>query len=146
MARILIIEDEPALRQLMHCALVNDKHSVSEATDGRVGTVILAREKFDLVITDMLMPEMDGVEVIQVIRRWHPGLPILAISGGGKTSANFYLSLATKLGVQKVLAKPFSSEELLVSVRELVDQTAFRSENQMVRDTGFEPVTPTVSR
>lgn len=137
MARILLIEDEPELRKTLCHVLVRDGHFVSEAEDGRTGAVRLARERFDLVITNILMPEVDGVEVIQMVRRLHPGTRILAMSGSGRTSAHIYLALAAKLGAHKSLAKPFSPEELLANVRELVGKSSpYRPADSWPSDIG----------
>jgi two-component system, chemotaxis family, chemotaxis protein CheY len=122
MAHILLIDDEITLRDMMRRLLVNDGHSVVEAENGKTALAHLARESFDIVITDILMPEMDGVEVIQAVRRLAPQVRIIAMSGGGRNSAEFYLALAAKVGAHRALGKPFSPEEVLTMVRELADK------------------------
>jgi DNA-binding response OmpR family regulator len=122
MARILLVEDETDLRAMMRDLLAQDDHFVSEAENGRAGIARLAREQFDLVITDILMPESDGLEVIQAARRLRPGTRILAISGSSRNPAGFYLAMAAKIGAHKTLVKPFPPAELLATVSELLDK------------------------
>ena len=120
MTRILLIEDEIELRTMMYRLLTRESYLVAEAEDGRSAIIMLAREPFDLVITDILMPETDGMEVIQTVRRLQPQTRILAMSGGGRNSSDLYLAMAARIGAHKVLAKPFAPEALLRMVRELV--------------------------
>lgn len=120
MARILIIDDEPELRGMMCQLLRNESHTVTETDDGRRAMTWLTHEPFDLVITDILMPEMDGLEIIQAIHRMKPALPILAVSGGGRSPAGLYLAVADKLGADQVLGKPFAPAKFLAVVRSLL--------------------------
>ena len=76
----------------------------------------------NLIITDIVMPEKEGLETIMEFRRRSPGVKIIAISGGGKIEANEYLNLAQMLGAQKTFSKPFELKKLLEEVRELLQQ------------------------
>jgi CheY-like chemotaxis protein len=83
---------------------------------------LLGQEPVDLLNTDILMPDMDGVEVIREVQRLRPSLKILAMSGGGMdTMPEIYLRLVGQIGAVKTLAKPFAYEELIAVVRELID-------------------------
>ncbi|HTQ52249.1 MAG TPA: response regulator [Candidatus Acidoferrales bacterium] len=119
MIRILLIEDDSNLRRMLYYDLIEAGYTVSEAIHGADGLRQLHAHPADLVITDMLMPEMDGVETVQQLRRSFPGLKIIAISGGGLASPDHYLKIAQKLGADKTLKKPFTFPELLDAIHEL---------------------------
>lgn len=117
MARILIIEDEDDLREPIRTALERLNHIVYEAANGADGLECLRQHAFDLVITDVLMPEVDGLEVIQTIAREFPGVKVLAMSGGGtRIPAKYSLTVADAFGAHALLQKPFGVEELQRSV------------------------------
>ena len=115
MARILVIDDEPQIRRMIHRALASLHHSVFEAQDGEEGLEVLERERPAVVITDILMPNREGIETITAIRRTSAAVKIIAISGG-----TFYLSAAKKLGADAVLSKPFRAEDLIDTVDRLL--------------------------
>src|ERR1700730_5364656 len=99
MARILIIDDEPLVRKTIRATLEKAHHQVSEANDGRIGIQIFnSCPAADVVITDMLMPEQEGIKTISLLRSSHPNIKILAISGGGRVKNTEYLVMAAKLG------------------------------------------------
>jgi len=77
---------------------------------------MLAKDSFDLLVTDILMPEVDGIELLTAVRKMHERLPVVAISGGGTMPASLALSLSTSLGADAVLFKPFFTDELLDAV------------------------------
>ncbi len=118
MARILVIDDEDELRTMLRQMLEHAGHEVSEAVNGAVGIEIYERDKPDLIITDIIMPEKEGVETIIALRRANPELPIIAISGGGRLDATDFLSMAKKLGARHTLTKPFRRDQLLEAVGE----------------------------
>jgi CheY-like chemotaxis protein len=121
MARILLIEDDEPVRTVLFLTLVHAGHTVVEARNGREGLDLFRSASFDLVITDIVMPEKEGFEVLMKIRRKNPALKIIAISGGGLHNAAHYLHTAKLLGAAKVLAKPFSNEMLMAAVNELLE-------------------------
>jgi CheY-like chemotaxis protein len=116
MSRILVIDDESLVRASIEAVLSARGHAVSLAADGREGLEQLDKGNFDLVITDLIMPEMEGIETIRAIRRQSTAFRILAISGGGRRQIGDFLEMAEKLGANVVLRKPFSSAELLGAV------------------------------
>ena len=117
MAHILIIDDEEELRATLRHMLEHDGHQVTEAANGAEGLRHYERESPDLIITDIIMPEKEGVETILALQRADPDLPIIAISGGGRLSATDFLSMAKKLGARQTLSKPFRRSELLAVVQ-----------------------------
>jgi DNA-binding NtrC family response regulator len=121
MARILLIEDDENVRTVLFLTLAHHGHTVIEARNGREGLELFRSASIDLVITDIVMPEKEGFEVLMKIRRKNPALKIIAISGGGLHNAAHYLHTAKLLGAAKVLAKPFSNETLMAAVNELLE-------------------------
>jgi CheY-like chemotaxis protein len=117
MAKILVIDDEALLTRSLSVILTKAGHTVVSADNGKAGLEVFAREKPDLVITDIIMPVMEGIEAIQELRAKDPTLPIIAVSGGGRTKNLEFLRIAEKLGANAALGKPFSKEQLLEAVR-----------------------------
>jgi CheY-like chemotaxis protein len=123
MARVLVVDDESQMREVLRQALERRGHSVDQAGDGRQALQRLAEHQPDLVITDLVMPDMEGIETIQALRRKCPKMPIIAISGGGRVDPENYLSMAGQIGANRTFAKPFRLEEILTAVRELTEKT-----------------------
>jgi PAS domain S-box-containing protein len=120
--RILVIDDEAPVRHLFREKLAGPDCQVLEAADGAEGLILCRREKPDLVITDLIMPEKEGIETIMELRRTHPNLPVIAISGGGRsTHPEPYLSLAERLGARQVFAKPIDWQRFYRAVAELLE-------------------------
>ena len=123
MGRILLIEDDDAIRQLLMENLARDGHAVTTAGNGREGVERFRPGAYDLVITDLVMPEKEGIEVVQDLRARDPGLKVLAMSGGGHFgAAETYLRLASLLGAGRVLAKPFTPAQFLAAVKEALKE------------------------
>jgi DNA-binding response OmpR family regulator len=120
MSQVLIIDDEPGIRKLLRLILENQGYSVATAADGREGLCIFRQDPPELVISDIIMPDMDGIEVIRTFKRENPMVNIISISGGGRVSAVDYLDLAKKLGVHYTFEKPVDREALLRAVRNLL--------------------------
>jgi CheY-like chemotaxis protein len=113
---ILVVDDEEDMRELLRLRLVAAGHRVATASNGREAVRILGLERFDLVLTDILMPEEDGLELIAAIRASQPDMPIIAMSGGGRKSQIDHLQAAGTFGAKALLEKPFSNEALLRSI------------------------------
>jgi DNA-binding response OmpR family regulator len=120
MARILLIDDDNPVRTMLRQTLVYFGHTVIEARNGKEGLDSFAVARPDLVITDIVMPEKEGLEVLMELRNKQPPVKIIAMSGGGRQSAMDYLRIAKHLGAAKTLAKPFSNEALLAAINELL--------------------------
>ncbi len=116
MASILVIDDEEGVRQVVAKVLEREGHDVIEASDGKVAFGLMRDNEPDLVVCDLFMPEMDGVEVLRKLRREHPHMSVVAISGGGYQGQVQLLDVAKGLGAVAVLKKPFELEELVGAV------------------------------
>ena len=116
MTDILLVEDEHLARICIRDLLEEAGYSVAEASDGEEGLEACSDAHYDLVITDMLMPRRDGVELIRALKNRQSDVPILAISGGGRVPGPLCLALAGNLGAAATLAKPFSRDDLLAAV------------------------------
>ena len=112
MARILLIDDEEVVRVGMRRALTAFGHEVLEAAGGREGLRILTEQGVDLVLTDINMPDTDGIETIIAIRERGLDLPVIAMSGGGRMPKEVLLDSAHVLGALVCLAKPFDVRDL----------------------------------
>ena len=120
MAHILVIDDEEEIRNILRQILEGQGYTVTEASNGREGLRRFSEKPADLVITDLLMPEKEGIETIIELRHTFPGVKIIAISGGGYVGPDKYLEMAKKLGAGKTFAKPFNISDLLKAVQELL--------------------------
>ena len=107
MLGVLVIDDDPDLRGTLRDMLQELGCSVIEAKDGADGVARFDGALVDLVFTDILMPRQEGIETIRALRKLKPGLPIVAMSGGGPMQDMRYLDFAGKLGADEVLQKPF---------------------------------------
>lgn len=113
MAHILLIDDDVQYRDMLIQMLRQDAHQVSVAHDGEEGLRLCRQVRPDLVITDILMPRVDGIELIMELSRHGDGPPVIAISGGRRSiSSEFNLESASMMGVSATLAKPFSRADL----------------------------------
>jgi CheY-like chemotaxis protein len=118
MDHILIIDDEPQIRSMIRLILEREGYSVAEATDGLDGMRLLREKPADLVITDLIMPNKDGIGMIIEIQKEFPEVKIIAMSGGGLNRPEGYLRGAQKLGAACTLAKPIQRQELLRAVKD----------------------------
>jgi CheY-like chemotaxis protein len=120
MPGILIVEDDKELREMLKVSLIRHKYSVYEASHGKDAISHFKPSIIDLVVTDLIMPEEDGLKVIMKLRELKPKLKIIAISGGGKAGPGSYLKLAKALGADAVFSKPFSINDLISKIEDLL--------------------------
>ncbi len=116
MKRILLIEDDDTMRGMLRRMLELENFEVMEASDGNDGLIKYRNNPADIVITDIIMPNKDGLNTIDDLLREFPNVRIIAISGGGNIKPERYLSLAKTLGAQYILEKPFSRKQLLDAI------------------------------
>jgi CheY-like chemotaxis protein len=111
--KILVIDDDQLVRYTISKILENAGHQVVVAEDGMRGFALFEREHPDVVITDLIMPEQEGIETIIRIKRQRPEVRVIAISGGGRLGNLDALGMAQRLGADDVIAKPFAAAELV---------------------------------
>ncbi len=121
MASILLIDDDPEILRVLRKVLEGAGHEVTEVPDGKTALRWHAGAPKDLVITDIYMPEMDGIELIIRVREAFPETPIIAMSGGGYLARDRVLGAASMLGADAVLEKPFTVEEAVEAVRKVLE-------------------------
>ena len=121
MPRILVIEDEPLVRDTIKKRLKIEGFEVTTADDGQKGVKSFRENPADLVITDIIMPEKEGIECIKELKRDFPDVKIIAISGGGRIGPFDYLDLAMKFGALRTFKKPFDWPDMLNAIRELLN-------------------------
>lgn len=120
MQRILIIDDEPHILVMLKKMMERAGYEIDLASNGKEGIELFQRSPADLVITDIIMPEKEGLETIREMKRIHPRLKIIAMSGGGKISAENYLETARIFGATRIIEKPFTQGEMVTAVKELM--------------------------
>jgi len=118
MARVLLVEDSAGLRGVMRIGLQAAGFDVDEAPDGKRALELLRQSPADVVVTDLFMPEMDGIEIIEAVRHEFPDTGLVAISGVASKTGTDYLEIASELGAKRVLRKPFNIPELVDAVRD----------------------------
>lgn len=121
MQKILIIEDDAAIRKMLKKFFEKDSYEVFTADNGNLGISLYKERLPDLVITDLIMPEKEGLETIRELKKITPEIKIIAVSGGGISHPKLYLGLAEKLGAVRTFAKPFDKNELVSAVKEILD-------------------------
>jgi CheY-like chemotaxis protein len=121
MPGILIVEDNQELREILKESLNRKRFTVQEAENGKDAIIHFKPGVTDLVITDLIMPEEDGLKVIMKLREIKPSIKVIAISGGGKAGPASYLNLAKALGADAIYSKPFSVNEMIEKIEELLE-------------------------
>lgn len=124
MTAILMVDDQKELRTMVRRVLTEAGYEVAEAEDGDAALAAFRASPPALVITDIIMPGKAGIEVIATMKREHPEVKVLAISGGGRTHAMDFLAIARKVGADAALEKPFRRSDLLARVAELLGPQA----------------------
>lgn len=122
MAKILLIDDDEPVRAVTRRMLEGAGHRVIEARNGREGVELFSRHAVDLVVTDMIMPEQEGVETVRKLLDENRRVKIIAISGGGRAHFTGFLDVARALGAKHSLEKPYTKEQLLAAVDKVLAQ------------------------
>ena len=118
MSRILVIDDSRSVLEMVSEYLSSVGHEVLTAENGANGIHMIDKYKPSLVVTDIIMPEKDGVEVAMYLKLYHPGIKLVAMSAGGTIHADEHLAHIRQLGADQVLSKPFTKSEILSKVNE----------------------------
>lgn len=118
MGKILVVDDDAQIRRLIRVVLQRNGHTVEEASDGHVALTMARDSAYDIVVTDIIMPNVEGIELISTLRKTQPEAPLIAISGGGQYGE--YLPIAEKLGASQTFAKPLDLNKLATTVNDLL--------------------------
>jgi DNA-binding response OmpR family regulator len=124
MSRILVVDDNTSMREAVCEMLQLAGYETISVENGRFAAQIHRSDPVDLIITDLFMPDTDGLEIIYQFRHEFPDVKIIAVSGGGSRGLVELLSVAKKMGAQRALMKPFSWEDLLAAVQELLNPSS----------------------
>ena len=122
MAKILVVEDDDSQGRLIEKTLRRAGHKVVRAGNGAEALQLYDPATVDLILTDIVMPEKEGLELISALCHEHPYVRIIAMSGGGKFNASCYLPMARHMGAKKVLSKPFPNKLLLQTIAEVMSE------------------------
>ena len=119
--RVLIIDDDEQIRVLLQQMMEWTGLEVAVAENGRIAMQLMEDEPADLVITDLIMPEQEGLETISKLKKEYADVKIIAISGGGRIGPEAYLPAALELGADQVFSKPFDVQKIVDAVKQLLD-------------------------
>lgn len=122
MPRILLVDDDDIFRGIIHRMLTRIGYEVEDASDGKQALEVFRRWRADLVMTDLIMPEMEGYETIMGLRKIQSDVKVIAMSGGGRIDAADYLALAKKLGAKRTLEKPFEFKQLVAALTDVMGE------------------------
>jgi len=122
MKKVLIIDDDESMRTMLLQMMEREGIEAIGAGDGKTGLLQIDTFQPDLVITDIIMPGMEGLETILELRRKLPKLPIIAISGGGRVGPETYLPMAKQFGARHVFTKPLDRKEFMLTVRQCLNE------------------------
>lgn len=128
MANILVIDDNDHVRNVLIRLLESQGHSVQAVSDSHSGIGLLHVHPFDLLITDILLPDQEGITTIIEILKSKPDMKIIAISGGGDFEPYGYLDIARRVGAARTLPKPFSMEEMIEAVNDVLGRPDVKPE------------------
>ncbi len=119
--RILVVDDDDLYQAMLKKFFTQAGYDVATAENGKEALKLQAQNPAQLLLTDIIMPEMEGIQTVIEFRKLYPDIKIISMSGGGRISPEQYLLMSTRLGAQKAFAKPFKTSELLAAVEELLN-------------------------
>ena len=122
MPHILLVDDDDLFRKMLRLTLVKMGYTVTEARNGKEALRAYEEEPADVVMTDLIMPEKEGLETIQALKKTQPTVRILAMSGAGRSSWPDFLRVAKMMGADRILPKPFSNDEMTTMLDDLLTE------------------------
>jgi DNA-binding NtrC family response regulator len=125
---ILVVDDEPMIREMVRVMLAGQPYDLVDAGNGIEALACLEKQPVDLILTDIIMPDSDGIELVMALRRSRPGMKVIVMSGGGRVRAGHYLDLARRLGAAYVIEKPFDAATLCRVIKEQLEPSAGQQE------------------
>jgi CheY-like chemotaxis protein len=123
MPHILIIDDDAAIRDVLFEMMQLEEFDATVAENGLKALKLLEQSPFDCIITDIVMPEKEGLETILYVRKTYPDIPIIAISGGARIKPESYLDIATRFGARYVFSKPFERKKLIAAIKSCLEES-----------------------
>ncbi len=120
MSKILVVDDDQQIRTMLRITLEREEYEVVEACDGVEAVAIYKTQDIDLVVTDIVMPEKEGIELIMELKGINSAVNIIAISGGGRINPEDYLKWARRFGVDQTFSKPVDRQKLLETVAKIL--------------------------
>lgn len=114
--RVLLVDDEEMVRKVVRMMLKRSGHDVTEAENGRIGLERPKAGTFDLAITDIVMPEMEGLDMLMTVRQLYPGMKVIVMSGGDRTGNSDVLGTAERLGASAIMHKPIMLRDLTAAL------------------------------
>jgi YesN/AraC family two-component response regulator len=120
MKKILIIDDELSIQKLLKMLLERNRYQTFEASNGTQGIALYKKHKPDLIITDLIMPEKEGLETIRELKKIDPDVKIIALSGGGLGDPKMYLNMASTFGAVRTFNKPVDNDILISNIKEIL--------------------------
>lgn len=122
MMKVLVVDDELVVREMMMEMIKPAGYEVIEATNGKDAFEVCNNEHVDLIITDIVMPEKNGIDLIMNVKKEFPDIPVIAVSGGGGITGRYdYLEIAKLVGAKNIIRKPFETHELRTAVSEAIE-------------------------
>jgi len=129
MAQILVIDDDLDMQNMLIQMMQRAGHEADGATNGKEGLALCSDKKYDIIITDIIMPEKDGLETLMEFKKTKEDVQIIAISGGGRIGPDSYLNIAAKLGAKYTFTKPLERKALLDAVEDLLGSSEAHHRN-----------------
>jgi DNA-binding NtrC family response regulator len=129
MIRVLVVDDDDAFRQTVCDLLANGDFEILSAESGAKSFAVLRNQPVDIVLTDIVMPDEDGLEIVRKINKMNPAPKIVAMSGGGRIAATDYLKMAKLMGASATIPKPFKQQQLVDLLQQVFSSPSKRAEN-----------------
>jgi len=122
MAKICLIEDEAMIRETLNRILQKLGHEVVTCSDGAQGLIEITKNSYDIVLTDIIMPEVEGIEILQTVKKVSPTTKVIAMSGGGRVGNTDFLEIASSLGADAIIYKPVTKTDFMEALNKCLSE------------------------